>query len=212
MCCDVREEAPQRAAQQNDVISRVNWPRKCCLVGVEITEDTREQCLRRESRIICRSFHVAVEFEEFRKQREDESEGYLYETCQTTTCAIARRVSHTRSSRRETKTTRRTRLRVAASTGGAMSKALVRYLGAWRMGTSGGMGNGHEVDCTKKRTSPNLSRPARYGVWRLNELKGQSTDKRNGLKLELLVGLSQCQAVNQRDGSGSTSAASQRLQ
>lgn len=72
-----REEAAQGATEQDDVISGVDGARKRGLVGVEVAENAREQRLGGRGGGVERSLDTAVELEELREQREDESEGDL---------------------------------------------------------------------------------------------------------------------------------------
>ena len=65
------EERAHGSAEQNDVIAVVDGFGEGVLVGVEDGEDAGEEGVRRGG------FEVAVEFEEFGEEREDEGEGDL---------------------------------------------------------------------------------------------------------------------------------------
>jgi hypothetical protein len=65
------EERAHRSAEKDDVIAVVDGFGEGVLVGIEDGEDAGEECVRRGG------FEVAVEFEEFGEEREDEGEGDL---------------------------------------------------------------------------------------------------------------------------------------
>jgi hypothetical protein len=116
-----RENSEPRAPPSS-TIAGVDGARKGGLVGIELAEDPRQECVLGRGGRIGRGFGVAIEFEELGEEREDEGEGYLEEPMSADGMRAngATDTILTKSRRREMKTTLSTLLRVAASTGPAM--------------------------------------------------------------------------------------------
>ena len=68
------EEGAERAAEEDDVVAVVDWSCKGVFVRVEDVEDVAEEG---DAAVGLVGFEVAVVFEEFGEEREDECEGYL---------------------------------------------------------------------------------------------------------------------------------------
>ena len=67
------EERSQRTAQEDDVITIVDRPRK----GVFISIQSRQDAIENRVRALGGPLKIAVELEELREQREDEGKRYL---------------------------------------------------------------------------------------------------------------------------------------
>lgn len=114
-----REERAHGAAQQHNVVARVDAAGKGGLVAVEAAEDLAQQ----RGRAMAgqgRGLAVAVELEELGEERQDKGEGDLPRDASVGRGARVGIGASTRS-RRETTMTRSTLLRVAASTAAMMS-------------------------------------------------------------------------------------------
>lgn len=75
--CDLREEAPHCAAEEDNVVSRVDGALESGLVPVKVRDDRLQQACRFIVRDGRRGFVVAVVLEELWEEREDKGEGYL---------------------------------------------------------------------------------------------------------------------------------------
>ena len=78
MRSNIREQAAQGPAQQNNIISRVNWLGERSFVGVEVAEQARQECLGFGAiRGAC--FNAAIKLEQLGEQRQDERKGDLFD-------------------------------------------------------------------------------------------------------------------------------------
>ena len=69
-----REQRPEGAAEEHNIIAVVDGLRERILVGIEASEDAGEDGRRR---MVLRGFVIAVELEELGEERKNECEGYL---------------------------------------------------------------------------------------------------------------------------------------